>query len=150
MIVHWPDGLQDKNKLRHNPCHFVDILPTIVDLAGGDAAKITPAGSPPPAGRTLAPAFRKDGAAPHDYIYFNHNNNHALRQGDWKLISTGAGGPWELYDMSKDRCEQNNLAGKQPDRVKKMAALWKERDDEFERTRESAPPLGRKLQDRRG
>lgn len=33
MIVHWPNGIRDQNKLRHNPCRFVDIVPTQVDLA---------------------------------------------------------------------------------------------------------------------
>jgi arylsulfatase len=147
--VHWPDGIADRNKLRHNPCHFVDVLPTLVDLAGGDAAKNMPAGAPPPAGRSIAPALRKDGAAPHDFLYFNHNNNRALRVGDWKLISTGTDGPWELYDLSKDRCELKNQAAAQPERAKKMAAQWQSIDDSYTKTRESAPPTNRPLQGRR-
>lgn len=149
LIVHWPNGIKDKNQLRHDPCHFVDILPTLVDLAGGSAAKNRPAGAPPPAGRSLVPAFHKDGAAPHDFLYFNHNNNRALRVGDWKLIATGTEGPWELYDLAKDRSELKNLAQSQPDRVQKMAALWKDRDESFTSTRESAPPTERPLQGRR-
>jgi arylsulfatase len=149
LIVHWPDGIADRNKLRHNPCHFVDVLPTLVDLAGGDAAKNMPAGAPPPAGRSIAPALRKDGAAPHDFLYFNHNNNRALRVGDWKLISTGTDGPWELYDLSKDRCELKNQAAAQPERAKKMAAQWQSIDDSYTKTRESAPPTNRPLQGRR-
>ena len=107
LIVHWPNGLKDAGKLRHDPCHFVDVLPTLVDLAGGSTA---PEGAPPLAGRSFAPALRKDGAAPREFLYFNHNNNRAIRVGDWKLIATGTDGPWELYDLSKDRCEQHDLA----------------------------------------
>ena len=136
MIVHWPTGLKDAGKLRHDPCHFVDVLPTLVDLAGGPA--------PPVAGRSFAPALHKDGAAPHDFLYFNHNDNRAIRVGDWKLIATGANGPWELYDLSKDRCEQRNLASGQPERVKKMAAMWTAHDSEYARVRESTPPSTRK------
>ncbi len=143
MIVTWPNGIKDKNKLRHNTCHFVDILPTMVDLAGGDAQKNVPAGAPPLAGRSIAAAFQKDGAAPHEYIYFNHSNNRAIRVGDWKLIATGTEGEWELYDLSKDRSELKNLIASQPDRAKKMAALWKEKDDSFVRIREAAPPSAR-------
>src|SRR5438128_939134 len=69
-----------------DPCHFVDVLPTLVDLAGGSVAV---ANGPPLAGRSLAPAFHRDGAAPHEFLYVNHNNNRALRVGDWKLIATG-------------------------------------------------------------
>jgi arylsulfatase A-like enzyme len=135
-IVHWPNGLREQNRLRHDPCHFVDIVPTLVDLAGGSTAA---PGLPPLAGRTLAPAFRKDGAAPHDFIYFNHNNNRALRQGDWKLISTGAKGPWELYDLSKDRSEQQNRITARPELAQKLAARWQQLDDGFTQTREAAP-----------
>ena len=140
MIVRWPNGIKDRNKLRHNPCHFVDILPTLVDLAGGDASKNVPAGAPPLAGRSLTAAFKKDGAAPHEYIYFNHSNNRAIRAGDWKLIATGTEGSWELYDLSKDRGELKNLASAQPERASKLAAMWKEKDDSFVRIREAAPP----------
>ena len=146
LIVHWPAGIQDRNQLRHDPCHFVDILPTMVDLAGGDTTRNLPAGAPGLAGRTLVPALRKDGAAPHEFLYFNHNDNRAIRTGDWKLIATGEKGPWELYDLSKDRCELQNLAEKHPDRARQMAALWKDRDDTFARVREAAPPLQRPLQ----
>ena len=121
LIVHWPNGIKDAGKLRHDPCHFVDVLPTLVDLAGGRAA---PEGGPALAGRTLVPALAKDGAAPREFLYFNHNDNRAIRVGEWKLIATGKDGPWELYDLSKDRCEQRDLAGAQPDRVKKLAAMW--------------------------
>jgi arylsulfatase A-like enzyme len=141
LIVHWPNGLKDQNKLRHDPCHFVDIVPTLVDLAGGSTAM---SGAPPLAGRSLAPAFQKDGAAPHDFLYFNHNNNHAIRVGDSKLVAIGEGGPWELYDLTTDRCEQKNLVKVQPDKAQKLAALWKARDEEFARVRESAPPTTKK------
>jgi arylsulfatase A-like enzyme len=139
MVIHWPGGVTEQNKLRHDPCHFVDILPTLVNLAGGDPAN-RPAGAPPLAGRTLAPAFRKDGAAPHEFLYFNHNHNRAIRAGDWKLIATGDTGPWELYDLAKDRCEMHDVAAAHPERAKELAAMWKQHDDEFVRARENSPP----------
>ena len=80
-----------------------------------------------------------------EYLYFNHNHNRAIREGDWKLIATGDSGPWELYDLSKDRSEQKNLASVQADRAKRMADKWKSVDDEFTRVRESAPSSTRKL-----
>lgn len=133
MIVRWPAGMADQNKLRHDPCHFVDILPTFVDLAGGGA----PGGI---AGRSLAPAFQKDGGAPHDFLYFNHNDNRALRIGDQKLLATGKTGAWELYDMATDRCEQKNLAGGRGETVRAMAAQWQQLDEGYARQRESAKP----------
>ena len=140
LIVHWPNGLKDAGKLRHDPCHFVDVLPTLVDLAGGSAV---PEGGPPLAGRSIAPAMRRDGAVPREFLYFNHNDNRAIRAGDWKLIATGKNGPWELYDLSKDRCEQHDLAAAQPERVQKLAAMWNAHDTEYARVRESAPATAR-------
>ncbi len=138
MIVHWPNGIKDQNKLRQNPCHFVDVLPTLVDLAGGRVE--TPPGAPKLAGRSIAAAFNKDGAAPHDFLYFNHNNNRAIRVGDWKLIATGNDGGWELYNLKTDRGEQRNLAAQQPERAKQLAVLWQKTEDEFVKTREAAKP----------
>ena len=143
MVVHWPNGIKSQNVLRHDPCHFVDILPTIVDLAGGAPTKDVSSGAPPLAGRSLAPALVKDGAAPHEFLYFNHNNNRAIRVGDWKLIATGEAGPWELYDLSKDRCELKNLAAAQPDRAQQLADLWHKHDRAVVRAREDAPPTAR-------
>jgi arylsulfatase A-like enzyme len=134
-IVHWPSGIKDEGMLRNNPGHFVDLLPTLVDLAGGSPNS---EGAPPRPGRSLAPAFRKDGAAPHEYVYFNHNNNRAIRVGDWKLIAIGEAGPWELYDLAKDRCEQHDLAAAQPELVKQLAATWKDHDEQYVRVRESS------------
>src|SRR5205823_4310049 len=97
-----------------------------------------------------APVFQKDGTAPHDYLYFNHNNNRALRKGDMKLIAIGEEGPWELYDLGKDRSEQYNLTDSRGDMAKKMAVEWKEHDDEFLRTREKSPACTKKVMGRRG
>jgi arylsulfatase len=137
MIVHWPAGIAERGKLRHNPCHFVDVLPTLMDLAGGSPTREMPAMS----GRTLVPALTKDGAAPREFIYFHHSNNRALRAGDWKLVAAGKVGPWELYDLRTDRCEQKNLAQAQPERVKELAALWQRCEDGFARQRETAAPM---------
>src|ERR1051326_736977 len=143
LIVHWPGGIADQNKLRHNPCHFVDILPTMVDLAGGNPAAERPPGAPPLAGRTLAPALHKDGTGPHDYLYFKHNNTRAVRGGDGKLIATGRGGRGELYDLPRARGEMKNGAGAHADRVQSLAAQWQKLDDEFVRVREGAPATNR-------
>lgn len=144
-IAHWPNGISGKGQLRHNPCHFVDVVPTMIDLAGGAPANAMPAGAPPLAGRSIAPAFRKDNSVARDYIYFHHNNNRALRQGDWKLVAAGAKGPWELYNLASDRAEQKDLAAVETKRVEAMAALWSAADTGFVQTREAARPI-RELQ----
>jgi arylsulfatase len=132
MIVHWPNGIKDQNKLRHDPCHFIDFVPTFLNLAGAGANQLS--------GRTLVPSFHKSGVTTREYLYFNHNDNHALRVGDSKLISTGKGGPWELYDLKRDRSEQHDLASSQPTAVEKLSAMWQKLDTDFVERREKTPP----------
>ena len=142
LIVQWPAGIQAHNRLRNDPCHFVDVLPTLVDLAGGKP--VAPSG-PGLAGRSIAPAFAKDGAVTRDFLYFNHNHNRGIRVADSKLIATGDDGPWELYNLANDRSEQKNLAAAQPDRARQLSEKWKSVDDGFTSTRESATASTKKL-----
>ena len=48
-----------------------------------------------------------------------------MRSGEWKLVSE-VGEGWELYNMSEDRTELNNLAEKEKDRLLKMQKSYKE------------------------
>lgn len=155
--MRWPNGIHDRTSLRHDPCHFVDLVPTVLELAGARTTDGAPAGAPPVAGRSLVPAFDKNGGAPRDFLYFNHNSNRALRSGDWKLISTGTGYPkraewrdWELYDLGRDRSEMVNLAPSHLERVRQMEARWKQIDEDFTNRRESAAASSKRLMPRRG
>jgi arylsulfatase A-like enzyme len=140
LIVNGPARIAARGELRHEPCHFVDILPTVLDFAGArDVAREWHGQTAPPLpGRSLTPAFARDGAVAHDFLYFHHLSNRALRVGDWKLVAKGNEGPWELYDLKTDRCEQKNLAGQYPQRVREMSAQWQECEDDFRR--QAGPP----------
>jgi len=139
-IVHWPAGLRARGELRHNPGHFVDLLPTILELAGGRASGTWKGLSVPPmAGRSLAPALTKDGSVPHEFLYFHHSGNRAIRVGDWKLVSAGRRGPWELYNLRADRCESNDLAARYPEKVRELSAAWQRHETAFRRLAEAPP-----------
>ena len=134
LIIHWPHGIAARGELRHTPGHFVDVLPTLVELAGGQpAAALNDPATPPLPGRSLVPALTKDCDVPRDCIYFHHLDNCALRVGDLKLVRAGKDAPWELYDLSRDRCEQDNLAARQPEKVSELATRWEQLDAEFNR-----------------
>jgi arylsulfatase A-like enzyme len=142
-VMHWPNGIRERGQLRHDQCHFIDVLPTVLDLAGGKSAR--PTGAPPLAGKSLVPSLRQDNSVKREFLYFNHNKNRALHAGDWKIVAKGETGPWELYDMRTDRCEQNDLALKEPGRLTKLAALWQEQDSLYVKQRESAEPSAKPL-----
>jgi arylsulfatase len=129
-IVHWPEGIRGKNVLRHDISHVIDIVPTILDIAG--VQPVFQEGIPPFPGISLTGAFKKNHPALQRQLFFSHEGNMALRNDNYKLVSaTCDGSAWELYDCTTDRCEQNNLASQQPDRVKAMSEEWKELNVRF-------------------
>jgi arylsulfatase len=123
LIAHWPKGIAAKRELRKQPGHLIDIAATTYELAGatypgqfGDVA-ITPL-----EGKSLSPAFA-DKPIERNAIFWEHEGNRAMRMGDVKFVSKH-GGAWELYDISNDRVESNDLAAQEPARVKAMAVLY--------------------------
>jgi arylsulfatase len=142
LIVHWPARVKAHGELRHTPGHFVDLVPTLLELAGASApATWNGERRPPLPGRSLVAAFAKDVPIAREFLFFKHEGNRALRVGDWKIVASGAGVPWELYDLAKDRSESHDLAGRHPDKVKEMAALWAQHDEEFRQQGATGKPL---------
>jgi arylsulfatase len=134
LIVHWPVGLPLRGVVQHTPGHFIDLMPTMLELAGANPAD-TWNGERPPAlpGRSLVPAFTKEGGVTRDFIYFHHQGNRAIRVGDMKLVAAGANGQWELYDLKNDRGETQNLMEKHGDKARALMELWRQKDEEFKR-----------------
>lgn len=128
LIVCWPEGITGAGEIRRTPGHVVDLLPTLVDVAGGDASPLRFTSDAPPGlpGSSLVPVFNNDVMEDRDPIYFFHFKNKALREGDWKIVSTpDHGGEWELYHIIEDRGETNNLAMEYPERLQGMVRKWK-------------------------
>jgi arylsulfatase len=118
--------------LRRNPGHLIDLAPTILELAGGQwptawgDVKV-----PTPPGKSLVPVFTRDRTVSHDYFWWFHEGHRAVREGDWKAVSLGGASPWELYDLANDRSEMNDLSAQHPERTSELAALWKQKMEEF-------------------
>jgi arylsulfatase len=133
-IAFWPRGISSSGGLRHNPGHVIDLAPTIREVAGAPLAaaqREQPVAVPAPPGKSLVPAFARDGVVTHEDLWWEHEGNRAVRVGDWKLVAAGRDGPWELYDLATDRTETQNLAAQHPDKVRELARKWQERHDEF-------------------
>ena len=132
LIVHWPAGNLDAGALRHSPGHFIDVIPTMLDLAGATPEPTWNGLTPPPfPGRSLVPALRREVDIEREYLFWSHAGNRALRQGKWKIVAAGEDGPWELYNLDRDRSETHDLAAKKPKKVEELAARWRECDRLF-------------------
>jgi arylsulfatase A-like enzyme len=124
LIAHWPAGITRKNELEKQPGHLIDVMATCVDLAGADYPKeFAGKAITPMEGRSLRPAFKGE-AISRDAIFWEHEGNRAVREGDWKLVATAAGGKWELYNMAVDRTEMHDLATSEPQRATDLATKW--------------------------
>lgn len=131
LIVHWPQGIAARGELRHDPGHLIDLAPTILELAGGKwPLKAAGKSAPLPSGKSLVPAFQKDLSVAHEYFWWYHVGNRAVRVGNWKLVAP-ADQPWELYDLATDRCESRNLAAAQPQKAEELEKIWTRHMEEF-------------------
>ena len=130
-IVHWPAGIPEERRgsLIHDPCHLIDVMPTLVEAAGGsypteyhDGQAIQPMEGVSLVAPLEGAAVER--AAP---LGFEHHGNLALRDGRWKIVSAHRGSQpttWELYDMQADRTELHDLAEEHPERHQQMVGQW--------------------------
>lgn len=139
LIAHWPRGISASRKgaIEPQPGHIIDIMPTCLDVAGASYPQALE-GKPrtPLEGVSLRPAFDGKPLGRPRPIFWEHEGNRAVLDGNWKLVAL-ANQPWRLYDIAKDRTEQHDLAASEPDRAKALAAKW----DEYA-ARSNVLPLG--------
>ena len=125
LIVHWPDKVTRHGELEHTPGHLIDLMATAVDVSGAKYPETFHDGQSikPMEGKSLVPAMLGK-PIEREAIYWEHEGNRAVRVGDHKLVAKGEKGKWELYDISKDRSEQHDLADSEPETASKLAAMW--------------------------
>jgi arylsulfatase len=133
LIVHWPDGIKNRGELRSQPSHLIDIMATCLDITKVDYPKYYNNNDIQPIeGKSLVAAFSNK-PVKRDFIFWEHEGNRAIRSGNWKLVSRTVKPlrftkedekSWELYNLEKDPSETQNLAGKFPEKVKKLSELW--------------------------
>ncbi|MDG2168145.1 MAG: arylsulfatase [Opitutales bacterium] len=122
LIVSWPDGLNEKHtgNVTGEVVHVVDMMPTLLDLAGGNPDSRD--GLLPFEGKSFGAVLTGNGSwEPTEELYWQHSKGKAARIGDWKVVSENRK-PWELYQISDDGTELNNLAADMPEKVAELEA----------------------------
>ena len=128
LIVRWP-GVVRPGTTCNVPVTSVDFYPTFLEIVGA----ASPANQPLD-GESILPLLKQTGTLSRDAIYWHYPHYHhsspagAVRQGKWKLIEFYEDGSLELYDLSKDIGEKNNLAGRMPQKaaqLQKNLANWR-------------------------
>lgn len=133
-IAHWPARIESGRDWYREPAQLIDVMATVLEVTGGaypekrDGVAVLPMD-----GVSLLTAFDGKPLGRRGPIFIEHEDNAFVRDGDWKLVGQGvspAGGlrkkRWELYHITEDGTELNNLAEEHPDLVDSLSAKWSE------------------------
>ncbi len=129
-IAHWPQGIAQRGEIVSNQTfHLIDVMPTLCELAGTKYPQrhagrdITP--NP---GISMTPYWQGEVEDPQKRtLYWQHMDHSAIREGDLKLVTLNDrdDASWELYDLSEDRSETDNLIQQQPEIAKQLQDKWR-------------------------
>ncbi|QGJ69940.1 N-acetylgalactosamine-6-sulfate sulfatase [Planctomycetales bacterium 10988] len=131
-IVRWPAKIPAGRVDDSTVVSGVDMYPTLLNAAGIDL----PEGYQGD-GENILAAWQGESFERSKPLFWEWQGNHTkegnwpvygMRKGDWQLLMDPHGERIELYDMSKDLLQQNNLADRKPDLVNQMVdqiRAWK-------------------------
>ena len=150
MVVSWPARIKDKGGLREQFVHVIDVVPTILEAAGIRAPEMVDGIKQAPIeGTSFAYTFdAKNAKAPsrHKTQYFEMMGQWALYDDGWFLSTKVNRAPWEafgpanpdplnnqvleLYNLNKDFSQTDDIAAKNPQKVKEMKQQVHRRGEE--------------------
>ena len=105
MLVRWPGKIKAGSVSSH-VLYFPDVMPTLSEM--------TLAKCPRTDGLSFLPTLLgTEGQKQHAYFYWEYQNQTAVRMKNWKAYKKGDR-EWELYDLSKDIEEKNDVAESHP------------------------------------
>ena len=143
LAISWPGHIKDPGGIRTQFHHVIDIVPTILEAAGVQAPEVVK-GIPQKPIEGVSMLYTLDSAnatAPskRDTQYFEMVGNRAIYHDGWVAATTPPSPPWELgtgtmppldeykwelYNIAEDFSEYNDLAAKNPDKLKELQALF--------------------------
>lgn len=147
MIVHWPKGIMAKGEQRTQFHHVIDIVPTILDCCGVPEPKVVN-GMPQKPIEGVSMRYTFDDAkakSKRTTQYFEMMVNRAIYHDGWVACSrfgvpwniAGRSGdfldaPWELYHIESDFSQADDLAAKNPEKLKELQALFVQEAKKFD------------------
>jgi arylsulfatase len=132
LVVSWPAAIKARGEVRDAFCHAIDIAPTILDALGiGAPQTVAGVAQMPVHGVSLAPTFADPAAAPsRGPQYFEMLGHRGIWDDGWKAVTHHTPGEafdadrWELYHLASDFSEFEDLAEREPERLKALVDLW--------------------------
>lgn len=145
MVVHRPKGIKDKGGLRSQFGHVIDIAPTVLEAATLPEPKsVNGIPQTPIEGKNLLYSFNDAKAdSRHETQYFEIFGNRAIYHDGWlaRTIHRAAwetqnlppldSDKWDLYNTNEYFGLANNLAEKQPEKLKELQALFIQEAKEY-------------------
>jgi len=131
LIAHWP-GVIEGGTVTSQPGHIVDLFPTLMDVSG-TAFPDSMNGMPllPLNGNSLMSVF--NGQVREEPEYFISGFTERLRMfrtGEWKIVRAN-NEDWELYNLTNDYTEINNLADSLPQTVTDLTEKYSKVSNEL-------------------
>jgi arylsulfatase A-like enzyme len=142
LAISWPGHIDDPGGIRPQFHHIIDIVPTILEATGIKAPQyVDGIKQKPIEGVSMAYTFKKanaDAPTTHHIQYFEMIANRGIWHDGWYANTTPPHGPWilnaplpvpgdykwELYNLTEDYSQFNDLAAKMPDKLKEMQTLF--------------------------
>jgi arylsulfatase len=127
MIFYWPREIKNPGTLNSYPCHFIDIMPTLLSIAGASYPdSVNGDFIYPLAGESLLPAIANPGKGLEMPVFWQWSKGSAVLEDPWKIVKQGRDKDWELYNLEKDPCETKDLSEEYPEIVSRLDVLYHE------------------------
>ncbi|HTV89227.1 MAG TPA: sulfatase-like hydrolase/transferase, partial [Stellaceae bacterium] len=131
-IVAWPDQLKDTGAIRGQFAHVIDVMPTLLDLAGVAPLQLSHgAAAKPMQGQSLAPVLRDAAApAPRREQYYECWANRAYYRDGWVAVSLQKRGDaidfdnWTLHAHAEDFSESIDLRRQHPQKLEELVEAF--------------------------